>query len=529
MMKKQETENTPVIIIGGSLVGLSAAMFLAWQKVPVILIEKHTASSKHPRAMGYPSRTMEIYRAVGIEDQIPQASAHFSLRRATVESLAGKWISETAWTPEQKRKQEAPKVEYSPCIGAAIAQDKLEPILRNKALELGADLRLGTELLHFDQDEKEVTAYVRERESGREYTIKAEYMIATDGNTSPIREALNIGRKGIGNLQVMRSVLFKAPLDEYLASGVSQFEIEQPDLKAFLTTYRDSRWVLMFKDDIERNETQLIEDIKKAIGKDDIPIEIITTGRWDLSALITDEFKKGRIFLAGDAAHTLPPTRGGFGANTGIQDVHNLAWKLKSVISGTANPKLLDTYHKERQPISWVRYQQMFARPDYAVYAKEEELKNLTLYDDVSMELGQIYRSEAIIANNENLPDAMLPNQWNGQPGTRAPHIWMMKDNKKISSLDLFQNGWVLLTANEAWNEASLKVNDILKVELKGIKIGSDIKVQDTNAFRTLFGIGDSGATLIRPDGYIAWRSAEEVVNHEQLLLEIVKQASFAI
>src|SRR5690606_3420974 len=152
MMKKQETEDTAVIIIGGSLVGLSAAMFLAWKKVPVILIEKHVSSSKHPRAMGYPARTMEIYRAVGIEDQIPQASAQFSLRRAKVTSLAGEWMTATDWTPRQKNNQEERKIDYSPCIGAAIPQDKLEPILRNKALELGADLRLGTTLLHFEQD-----------------------------------------------------------------------------------------------------------------------------------------------------------------------------------------------------------------------------------------------------------------------------------------------------------------------------------------------------------------------------------------
>ena len=528
-METLERIETPVLIIGGSLVGLSAAMFLAWQHVPVILIEKHTASSKHPRAMGYPSRTMELYRAVGIEDQIPQMSAHFSLRRATVESLAGKWIEETAWTPEQKKKQPTPTIQYSPCIGAAIPQDKLEPILRNKALELGADLRLGTELIRFQQDDEGVTAYVRELKDGHEYPIRAEYMIAADGHASPVREAFPIGRQGIGTLQVMRSALFTAPLQEYLESGVSQFEIEQPDLKAFLTTYQDNRWVLMFKDDIDRNEEQLREGIQKAIGRDDLPIEIITTGRWELSALISNRFKQGRIFLAGDAAHTLPPTRGGFGANTGIQDAHNLAWKLASVIEGKSSPALLDTYSDERQPIAWVRYQQMFARPDYAKYLKEEELKKIALYDDVSMELGQLYRSDAILGADSDLPDARCPDQWNGQPGTRAPHLWVMKGEEKISTLDLFQAGWLLLTEDKRWDNAAQNTRKEVKIPLNCLTLGDEVKAVDLRAFRTLFGIGATGATLIRPDGFIAWRSADVVSNPEQLLTEVLNKVAFAI
>lgn len=524
-MKEQKTA---VIIVGGSLVGLSASLFLAAQNVPLILIEKHTQSSAHPRAMGYPERTMELYRAFGIEDQIPQIKGHFNLRRAKVESLAGKWISETAWTPGNKKKEDTAKIQYSPCAGAAIPQDKLEPILRKRALELGADLRLGTELLRVEQNENEVLVSVRDRVSGNEYTIKSSYMIASDGSASPVREALKIGRKGIGQLQVMRSVLFNASLNEYLKSGVSQFEIEQPELNAFLTTYQDNRWVLMFKDDIDRNENELLLAIQKAIGRSDIPIEIITTGRWTLSALITDSFQEGRIFIAGDAAHTLPPTRGGFGANTGIQDVHNLAWKLKAVLSGVSSPELLDTYHEERQPISWVRYEQLFARPDYAAYINKEELKNVTLYDDVSMELGQIYRSKGVINAAPNGPDAMRPDQWKGQPGTRAPHLWITIGKHKISILDLFQKGWVMITTDKQWQDVAKSFFDS-KIKLDTYLIGHDIITADPHAFKTLYGIGDHGAVLIRPDGYIAWKSDRPMKKEEKTLNNVFKQASFSI
>ncbi len=287
----------------------------------------------------------------------------FRLRRCKVESLAGKWFDATDWTP---RKPDAPPAseakEYSPHSGAAIAQDRLEPLLRARAIALGADLRLGSKLVRFEQDPEGVTAWLREKASGREYTIRAAYMIAADGGGSEVRQALGIGRTGPGHLQTMRSVLFRAPLEQYLAKGISQFEIEQPDLKAFLTTYGDGRWVLMFIDDLERDEATLLSAIQQAIGRSDLPIEIITTGRWELSALITDRFADGRGFSRATPRTRSPPTRGGFGANTGIQDAHNLAWKLSSVLAGRSTPKLLDSYHAERHPVAWQRLEQTFAR-----------------------------------------------------------------------------------------------------------------------------------------------------------------------
>lgn len=522
-LSNKET-TTPVLIIGGSLVGLSAAMFLRWKGVPVVLVEKHNGSSPHPRAIGYPSCTMELFRAVGIDKDIPQTPPGFRVRRAVVESLAGKWLDETEWTPEKKVASPLPKIEYSPCAGASIAQDKLEPMLRNKAKELGADLRLGTELLHFDQDKTGVTSYVRERSTGKEYTIHSQYMIAADGNTSSIREALHIARNGRGPMKVISSVLFKAPLQQYLEKGVIQFQIEQPDLKAFLTTYMDGRWVLMFTDDVERADEELVIAIKKAIGRDDVPIEIVAKGRWDLSALVAATFTKGNIFLAGDAAHTLPPTRGGFGANTGIQDVHNLAWKLQAVLSGTSSPELLNTYNDERWPIAWTRHQQMFTRPDYKAEAPEDT-RNLPMLDDASLEFGQLYRSAGIIGADASLPEAKRPDQWKGQPGTRAPHVWINRNGESISTLDLFQQGWVLLTADSRWADAANNIKDGLKNSLEAVLIGKDIQGDNCTDITEAYGIGQVGASLIRPDGFIAWRSGDAAA--EEQLKEVMKQVSF--
>jgi putative polyketide hydroxylase len=597
-------QSTPVLIVGGGLAGLSAALFLTWRGVPTVLVEKRPGSSLHPRAIGFTTRTLEIFRAVGIGASIPEVPlGHARPRRVAVESLAGKWSAEADWSRGKPQTVELddpprPKQGYSPCTGAAIAQDRLEPILRDKAIELGADVRLNTELVAFEQDATGVLASLRNRD-GRECTVRADYVIAADGNSSPIREALGIQRSGHGFMQVVRSVLFRASLDEYLEAGISQFELDQPGIKGMLTTYRDGRWLLMFSDDEERDDATLRAKVIQAIGRSDLDIELITTGRWVLSAHIAESFSSGRVFLAGDAAHTLPPARGGYGANTGIEDSYNLAWKLASVISGASSSKLLDTYDAERRPIAWLRHNQIFARRDYAAWASDEE-KKVALIDDDAMELGQLYRSKAVLGASAELPPAMRPEQWAGQPGTRAPHLWVSKGDVQLSMLDLLQRDWVLVSENERWCDAAAQASKQLGIKLECLQIGgpvrnagtaisppmvgarkltldtpieqivaepegkavldaniplvtgheqyatfksmslrqlqplsrgliTDAALEQTEAqlaevrchatltdaaafrhdFRTAFGIGSDGASLVRPDGYVAWRSRE--------------------
>ena len=519
-------QDSSVLVVGGSLVGLSAAMLLAARQVPTVLVERHAGSSAHPRAIGYTPRTLEVLRTVGLDSQVPQVPASLRLRRTRVESLAGKWFDESAWTPDGPKEKEVPVTEYSPCTGAGIAQDRIEPMLRARAIELGADVRLSTELLRFEQDADGVTAWLRKREGG-EYSIRAAYMIAADGGRSSVREALKIDQKGRGHMQTLRSVLFRAPLEEYLARGFQQFEIEQPGLEAFLTTYGDGRWVLMFKDDVERGEAELREGIEKAIGRSDLAIEIITTGRWELGALVADRFASGRVFLAGDAAHCFPPTRGGYGANTGIHDAHNLAWKLAAVLSGTSTPRLLDTYDSERRPVAWLRHQQIFARPDYQAESNGVAAGE-AIIDDAAMEFGELYRSEAILGAGGELAAAARPDEWRGQPGTRAPHAWVERLGKRVSTLDLFQRGWVLLATDARWEPAATTAGASLGIDVESVRIGHDVQSSDVAGLRDAFGLGEHGASLIRPDGYVAWRSLDLPADPTAALRQALGTVSFA-
>ncbi|SMD21315.1 2-polyprenyl-6-methoxyphenol hydroxylase [Lentzea albidocapillata] len=471
---------TSVLVVGGGLAGTSAALFLAWRGVSVTLVEKHPGSSAHPRAVGFNARVGELLRAVGLEDELPPSrmTKGFGVRRVRAESLVGKKFDETFWTPPA----ELSDVEHSPATGVGVAQDRMEPILRDKARELGADIRMSTRMLEFTQDDEGVTAIVQG--DGEPYEIRADYLIAADGHRSPVRERLGIGRTGRGYMHTSRSVLFRAPLQEYLKDGIGQFVI---DGVGFLTTYGDGRWVLML-DDREYDEPELRQKIFQAIGRDDLDVEIITTGRWTISAAVADRFSQGRIFLAGDAAHTLPPSRGGFGANVGIEDAHNLAWKLAAVLNGESRPSLLDTYDAERRPVATLCHQQIFARNDG--HNRDGEPDDAPLYDNNAMHFGVLYRSDAVLGAGPELPPAQLPEQWNGQPGTRAPHAWIEPGR---STLDLFQRGWVLVADHPQWEEA-----------VAGLAVRYE-RIEQLD----LFGLSAKGASLIRPDGYVAWRSAD--------------------
>jgi putative polyketide hydroxylase len=508
MSLKGLPEAVPVLIVGGSLVGLSTAMFLAARGVDCMVVERHQGSSPHPRARGFTQRTLEMFDTAGLRNlpEIPASFTTHTVRRVRAESMAGAWMEEIDWTPKGAvSPPEDPLSSRSPHTGAALAQDQLEPLLRQRALELGAVLCLGTEFVRFEDRDDGIVAWLKDSQ-GTERTVRASFLIGCDGNRSVVREALGITRQGIGILQVMRSVLFRAELECY-RRGVGQFEIKQPDLDAFLAGYGDGRWVLMFRDDAERDEAALEAAIQRAIGTP-VPAEILTTGRWELTALIADHFRKGRVFLAGDSARTLPPTRGGYGANTGIADAFNLAWKLAAVLSGQSQASLLDSYEEERKPIAWMRFQQTFARPDYARYA-DDVLRATPLLDPIAVELGELYRSSIIEQGGSDLPPARRPEEWQGQPGTRAPHRVVTRDGAPISTLDLYGAGWVLVSSSEAWCEAATHIQDRTGIPVSPIKLRATLGQDDGVLVEKDLGIGDQGASLVRPDGVIAWRSIQ--------------------
>jgi 2-polyprenyl-6-methoxyphenol hydroxylase-like FAD-dependent oxidoreductase len=519
--------------------------------------------------MGYTTRTMELLQTVGAASQVSGGRQWSGgpPRRIVVKSLAGEWQQEQEWTnkkpqqqQQQQQQQQTPSASgkgasggppglaefkaASPLEGVAIAQDKIEPILRARAVELGAELRLGYTMTAWSQDEKTGVSVTAVDAEGNEHRFAAQYLIACDGARSAVRETLGIGRQGVGHVRVLRSILFRCPpIDKYLNRGYSQFQIQDREdgFEAFMTTYGDGRWMMAWHETQGQQQQQpdtMTEAtqrdwIRKAAGLPDLAdadIELLTTGTWDIGGHIADAFSSGRVFLAGDAAHALPPNRGGYGANTGFADAHNLAWKLAAVLAGRARPALLDTYDAERRPVAQVRHDQIFARDDYKRLAEASSTwrgQGVDIIDDVAMEFGQIYRSAGIVGADETLPLAQTPEQWKGQPGTRAPHVPLKKGQEKLSTLDFFGKDWVVISKDKSWQGLAAEASTATGIKCNFALVGGSVEEEADGEFERLFGLGSSGAALVRPDGYIAWRMVNKPDDAGELLNTILAKVSF--
>jgi 2-polyprenyl-6-methoxyphenol hydroxylase-like FAD-dependent oxidoreductase len=533
------------------------ALFLAQHGVHALLVERHATTSIHARAGGFNARTIELFRQVGIETAIfqqetpPEQLGEMGLR---VESLTGKILDQTeAWT---RRSASIIDPFASPTRAAMIGQDKLEPLLRKRASESGCDIRFGTELAHFVQQAEGVDALMHDRVSGQEYHIHARYLVAADGNRSAIRQQLGIHSYGYGTLGQWVSILFQTDLSEVLGERkVTLCFVNNLTVDGILgqSGVSRDRWALFanLKPRLgERldapSEAYCLDLVRAAIGVADQPVKIVSTLPWEIAARVAERYQQERIFLIGDAAHVMT-TMGAFGANTGIADAHNLAWKLGLVLTKKAHEHLLITYGQERQPaadlavsVSTGLYAQRLPHHEQREAIKrsaEEMLMRVRKRPDApqptafSVIYGYRYRSDAVAAEHD---DVLFENEPSGRAGTRAPHVWLSHDDQQLSILDLYGSAFVLLTGSngQSWQQMFAQAAIRLGLPLEIYRIGQDQPYRDgAGSFLASYGISDSGAVLVRPDGFIAWRAqnaATRLVKPDEIFLVLSRLLGYA-
>lgn len=526
----------PVLIIGGGLSGLASALFLAKHNVDYSLVERHPSTAIHPKAGGITFRTMELFRELGLEQRIRSAGkalencrgriAVHTIAEANKEELAQ--MRATQYGNDEKLLQKIEEI--SPSKQTACYQIILEEMMLQEARTLGGELSFYHELVSYEQNEQGVIATIRNRETEEESIIHCDYVIAADGAKSKIRKQLGISTEGRGTIGgYYMNIYFEADLSEFMQGDAFGFTmVLHPEvLGALIPVDNERRWIYHVSYDPlkgERPEDFTIERCKQiiqtAIGSTNIEPEIVSVLPWEAAESTATKFQGNRIFLVGDSAHIMPPT-GGFGSNTGIQDAHNLAWKLAAVIKGKANPKLLETYHKERYPVAKLTTEYASSLLFRAANREEGSLNNM---DGLAVTVGYQYCSEAILdesATSHRMDIVDL----NGRPGTRAPHFWGMYKGKEVSILDLFGNNFVLLTGvdNSSWAEAVYDVSSKLGININVYRVGlSGDFIAQENVFRELYGIENEGIVLIRPDGFIGWRSEKAVVNPDVILEEVM-------
>jgi putative polyketide hydroxylase len=502
-----------VVIVGGGPVGLSAAICLASQGIQSILIEKHPTTTNHPKARGVNGRTMELFRQMGIGEAM-------KLYQMPLEALRFTWIEDFQGKEVTRVQSNIDYSLFSPTERAVIAQDCVEKELFKKAMSLPLiDVRFNTEMLEASQDDEKVTIEIINKQTQIKETLHAQYLIAADGAYSPLRKRFHVDMEGEDNLGEFFNIYCEMDLDKYVKDRPSVgFMFVRPDLRGTFMLAKDGlkKWLIGVRVDAHPHlkkemftDEFCIDYVKKIVNDSTVEVSLINKGFWTMAALIAKQYRVGRVFFAGDAAHRLPPT-GGFGMNTGIQDAHNLAWKLAMVINRQAKESLLDTYFTERVQIAKVNTEWSFSNAKrfssiYAALAKgdltafEEALKDQSRHiNNILLDLGFVYGSDY------QLQESYKPST---QVGARAPHVWLMKDNAQLSTLDLFDRQFVLVCSPEAKSWQEQYRNFLCRV----VTIGKEGEYIDTNGdFLKKYAISNQGAVLVRPDGHVAWRADDE-------------------
>ena len=566
---------TDVLIVGSGPAGGAAALSLATLGVPNIMITKYRWTANTPRAHITNQRAMEIFRDLGVEDQVLADATPHELVGDTVfcTSIAGEEIGRIkTWGTHPAR--EADYQLASPCLICDIPQTYLEPILVKNATARGTQSRFSTEYLSHVQDDDGVTTTVRDRLTGAAYAIRSKYLIGADGARSLVAEHIGLPYEGQMDIAGSMNITFRADISAKVATRPSVlYWVIQPGsnvggigagLVRMIRPWNE--WLIVWGYDISQppptvDADKATEIVRNLLGMPDLEVEITGTSLWGNNEMYATHLQRRRVFAAGDAVHRHPPSNG-LGSNTSVQDSYNLAWKLAAVLRGEAGPGLLETYSQERAPVakqivtrankSSREFGQFFevlglteaeteeemreqieerkantarGRAKRAALVSAMELKNYE-FNAHGVELGQFYQSAAIVGDGTTRPeparDPELYYQASTVPGSHLPHAWVGDAANKVSTLDLAPYGaFTLFTgiAGETWAEAAEKVSRDLNVPIKTVIIGPGREVTDIYYdWARVREIDEDGALLVRPDKFIAWRSMSLPDGPEQTL-----------
>lgn len=556
--------DTDVLVIGTGPAGATAALALATYGVRVRVITMFNYLANSPRAHITNQRAMEAMRDLGIEDVIRKLATPWEQMGDTLiaTSLAGEEIARLrTWGSGEARKGDY--IKGSPCPMADIVQPLMEPVLVQHAAERGAQFSFNTEYMSHEQDEDGVTVTLKDVLDGREYAVRARYLVGADGARSKVAEQIGLPIEGEMSRAGTAYVIFNADLSKYVAHRPSVLQWIANPVAGFgeiglglLRAVRPwNQWIAGWGFDMSKGEPDfsrehVLQRIRALVGDPELEVEIEKNSTWYVNQAYASYYSKGRVHCAGDAVHRHPPSSG-LGSNTSLQDGFNLAWKLAFVVKGYAGEGLLDSYSAERQPVGkQIVLRANQSRVDYAPFKecfrmnqgvdtieqllermraptpegvetrqllqKALELKDYE-FNAQGVELNQRYESRAVVVDESAgeevwAQDKQLYLQATTRPGAKIPHAWLVdKNGLRTSTLDVTGKGkFSLVTglAGQAWVRAARELNlPFLRTVVTG-EPGSADPYLDWQRIRE---IHEAGAILVRPDGYIAWRQTEAI------------------
>lgn len=517
-----QTIKTPVLIVGAGPVGLTMAIDLAYNGIECLIVEKSDGRINHPKIGTIVTRTMEFFRRWGFVERVRTSGFpdHYKLAIMFCTSMTGHLLEKDAY-PSTADTGLQP---FTPHKRQRCPQMWLDPILQDFAKgQARIDLRFGHALESFEDRDGGVIATLRNAD-GELVTVEAQFMVGCDGAVSSVRAALDIPMIGNPKLNYSIGILFKCP---DLVGQTNFGELERAILVGPQGTWGNltvidgsELWRVTIFGSEERFDIKTFdadEWVKKALGSNDIPFEVLTVVPWRRTELVAEHYRKGHVFLAGDAAHTMSPT-GGMGVNTGFGDVMDLGWKLAATLKGWGGESLLSSYEIERRPVasrnaafSTHNFKTWNAPIDTSGINEEgprgdelrakigAALKENTRSDWQSwgIQLGYRYEGSPIcVADGTPAPpDDYTTYLQTARPGHRAPHAWLGEDS---STIDLFGRDFVLLdfgtepSGVESFVKAAAQRHVPLRVE----------RIENAEIAM----LYEQPLVLVRPDGHVAWR-----------------------
>lgn len=546
---KSEDLRTPVLIVGGGMVGLSLAVDLGTRGVDCIIVNDGATEATHPQGNSLNSRTMEHYRRLGLADRVRAAGlppdhptdvvyitrfAGWELARLAMPSSAEKLCDRTH--------SEHTRLTPEPLHRANFFY--IETLLKQRAEALSnVDVRFGWRLREFEQDEDSVTAQVEQVANGTRRTIRCDWLIGCDGARSTVRQALGIGYGGKGGEDDtfmrgrMLSSYVEAPglLDLMpLTPGWHYWTVNNDARASVAALDAKGKYVALTRipPGVEFADVDPVASFRATVGAD-TPITVHSAKPWTAGlALVADRYQDRRVLMAGDAIHLFTPT-GGFGMNTGVDDIANLAWKLAAVVQGWAPPALLDTYESERQPIG-TRNTAMSHQFASAVANLEipPELEDESATGDAArqrigahlatfteefrslgIQLGARYDASPLIAQDNEAPPEDSPFEYlpSPVPGGRAPHRWL---NDGRALFDVFGPAFTLLRLSETAPDGAGIAS---AAAARGVPL--TVVALTDEGVRDLY---QRDLVLVRPDQHVAWRGNQNPADATGLIARVV-------
>ncbi len=544
----------PVLIVGAGPAGLATALDLGWRGISCLVMDRESdqaaAINVHPRAAAVTPRTMEFCRRWGVAEAVRATGfpRDYTPNVVYCTTLTGHTLFTQRFESMAQRK---PLVQ-SPEARERCPQIWFDPVLEARLKDFPAvTVSRSWQLDSFVDEGHQVRAQITDLSTDEAIEVCCDYMIACDGPTSPIRDRLGISAAGHGTLSYSMNAVLDIP-DFFQSHDKGQAErylfIDGRGTWANLTVI-DGRERFRFtltgsEAALDRASVDMPAQIRAAFGAD-LPFRIVAIAPWRRREAVSERFRSGRIFLAGDAAHTIPPNLG-MGMNTGVGDAFDLGWKIEAMLRGWGGAHLLDSYELERRPTavrvaaeSTKAYQRwMMTSADHAAIGADGEAGRLARervvamldaalphgWDTLGLQLGYRYDDSPIcIPDGSPLPAGSSDLQTyvqTARPGARAPHAWLADGR---STLDLFGRGFTLLRFNGA---------DTADLQHEARRRGVPLSVVDISdgAIRELYA---AGLVLVRPDGHVAWRG-EALPAQTGQLLDVVRgelqagQAAFA-